>query len=414
MINPRHFLRALAILAVFHLGAVVQATELHTVKVTLSGKGVVELFSSPPATEGDGTRKLFTRSGSVKLEADSFVELFFDTATGYRIESVTVNGFDITSEVIGPVTAAATAEPVTPPVSTFGFFSFDLTENHHFVVRYVIDSPLGDFGLAFKEGAGSSILDVTGPYTGFLPTKGNPYTLDVAMDESGKLIGMGTVDGFVNSHRNFKDTNQFEIKGSLKTQNGVPTASGSASGKGMLDGEDVSGSGKLKLPISFTPDLIVEGITLSASAKEGGVRSVERTKMGELLAKPEDVENVQEDWNLTLTLAEMENAKGKKFVAASAILNLPNGEKTQFREKKVTYSLKNGYSVNFGVGVQLDAQGIPIMDEKGRLVLDRKSRIMISKALFERNGDAWVPTTGVLKYRFLGQKGVGDLVNFLQ
>jgi hypothetical protein len=33
--------------------------------------------------------------------------------------------------------------------------------------------------------------------------------------------------------------------------------------------------------------------------------------------------------------------------------------------------------------------------------------------LLEQNGNDWVPTSGLLKYGFLGQKGEGNLLDFL-
>jgi hypothetical protein len=206
--------------------------------------------------------------------------------------------------------------------------------------------------------------------------------------------------------------NQVSATGSLKTVNDKPTVSVKATVKGTLDGDQISGSGKASAPLEFTPveggGQVLENVTASGSAKENGVAFTDK----ETVTIPAETNEVARAWNLQLSIAEKTDPKGKTFNVASLILNLPNGDKTGFKEKKVTYSIKKGYSITFSGGVKLDAAGNPKVDLKGKPILDRKSRIVITKMKLVKTGGVWKPTEGTLSYQFLGQKGSGDLLDF--
>lgn len=386
-----NLLRALFALALFQLCALASSAATWDVKITIVGRGTVTLYTFGDGESGPGTT--FEQSGKVTVKDGESAYAMFTPADGYRILQLADNGTNI--EMWEENSSAS--------------YEFEISGNHHLVVRFGAESPTGEFEFQSNDSsAATPIVDITGTYTGLVPTKGNPYTLDVAMDDSGKIDAMGTVDGFEN-----KDgTDGVEGSGSLKTKNGSPTASGSASTEGTLDGEPVSGSGSANAPIEVTDGIKgpeINGVVVSGAGREKGVRFKEKRQMVTVPAQPA---NISKNWSLALSLAEKTNAKGKKYVAASGILTLSNGEKTQFNEKKVAYSSKRGYSVNFAKGVKLDALGNPILDAKGKPVIDRKSTMAISKMLLERTGFAWEPTAGMLKYKFLGQKGQGNVLDF--
>jgi hypothetical protein len=45
--------------------------------------------------------------------------------------------------------------------------------------------------------------------------------------------------------------------------------------------------------------------------------------------------------------------------------------------------------------------------------IDRRSSISIKRLLFSQQGADWQPTNGVITYKFLGQKGTGNLLDFV-
>jgi hypothetical protein len=70
----------------------------------------------------------------------------------------------------------------------------------------------------------------------------------------------------------------------------------------------------------------------------------------------------------------------------------------------VRYSAKRGYSLSFTRGTNVTLNPAKI---------DKKSSISIKRLLFSQQGTDWQPTNGVLTYKFLGQKGTGNLLDFL-
>jgi hypothetical protein len=383
-------LRALGLLAIFQLCAFAQEPQNFTVKITIAGKGSVKL--TPFVGTVPGETQTFLESGKTIVQQGSGVFVQFIPSPGYKVGSASDNG-----EAIRP-------RGTTPGSASY---SFVIGEDHELAVKFIIDSPTGSFPLAFKDGAGIPIVDITGNYTGILPKKKNPYTMDVAMDDSGKVDAMGSVTGFVND----EGENKVEGSGAVKTKNGTPTTKGRAATSGMLDGVAVSGSGESKIPVEITTGMQgpqVEDVVVTGSGKEGDKRFSD----SQTVVIPAQPANLDKNFGIALTLAEETNDNGKPIILASAILTLPNGERTKFAEKKAVYSLKNGYSINFLNGVKIDTNGDPIPNTKGKPTIDRKSTVAISKMLLERSNGSWVPTEGLLKYKFLGQKGQGDVVNF--
>jgi hypothetical protein len=360
-----------------------------TLKVTIIGKGAV---TGSASLTGTPTQTInFTESGSVSIVKGQEVSLFFPPDTGYRLLSVTDNGesvFTRRGRVI-----------IIPP------YSATFTENHSLVVKYEIDSPVGTFPLAYNPNSPTSvaIADVTGNYGGKIPGKPNLYSMTVTMDESGKVMALGTVKGFVN-----KKTGDGSVKGkgAVKTINGLPTTTGNAGIEGTLDGKVIKGSGKANIPVQVTTTMsgpIVPGIVASGNAVQDGAAFNQPPGTFTAPAQPA---NVSKNLSINLELKEVTDAKGRTSVTAEATVIMPTDQKTKFAAKRVKYSLAKGYTVAFSGGRVLDMSNNPT-------TVDKKTTLLISNLKFTKNGDDFVPNGGLLKYRLLGQKGQGYVTDFL-
>jgi hypothetical protein len=87
---------------------------------------------------------------------------------------------------------------------------------------------------------------------------------------------------------------------------------------------------------------------------------------------------------------------------ASAQLVLPNGETIVFPQKRTAYNKKTGYTVLFTRGTNTTAQKI-----------DTKTSISIKGMTLVMGGTGWQPAGGTLTYQFFGQKGTGNLMEFI-
>jgi hypothetical protein len=279
------------------------------------------------------------------------------------------------------------------------------------VDAFVASFPTAAAVLAFDEGSDATpIVDVTGNYSGRFPGSRKPYEADVAMDESGKVETMGKVDGYTHPTKG----EDVKVKGTVKTVNNTPTVSGRGNVKGgTMDGEPVGGSGNIAVPLVESPT--EEGSEFNAAVGSGSatVDGERFKKPATMVSVPAESGNGSKDWSLSLTITEKTDSNDKPYLAASAILYLPNGDRTQFKERKLKFSAKTGlYSTTFASGIKLDQASQPIL-VNGKQVIDRKSRIVITELDVETSGDPRQPTDGLLKYKFLGQKGSGDLLDFL-
>jgi len=265
--------------------------------------------------------------------------------------------------------------------------------------------------LAFKEdSSATAIVDVTGNYNGTFPSSDHEYTADAAMDESGKVVGMGSVDTYTHPTRG----SDVRLTGRVKTVNNTPTVEGGGSVKGgTLDGDSVGGKGKITVPLVVSST--DEGPEFRAGVASGsGSRNGETFKqIPTVVDIPTEPDNIAKDWSLALSIYERIDSKGRPYLAASSTLYLPNGDKTQFAEKKLSFSTKTGtYSISFASGIKIDAASEPILNAKGKPVVDRKSRVIITEMTVEATGEPRQPTGGMMSYKFLGQKGSGDLLSF--
>lgn len=93
-------------------------------------------------------------------------------------------------------------------------------------------------------------------------------------------------------------------------------------------------------------------------------------------------------------------------MAASAQLRLPSGDTIVYPEIAAKYSAKTGYSLPFKGGTNVTVQpNLP----------DKKSTVSIkgmTLAMQDSSTD-YQPTAGTISYQFLGQKGSGNLLDFL-
>lgn len=379
--------------ALFFTSNLAEAQKLSwKVAITPAGGGTVEWQTSSPAATG-----IFSKSGTLTFDKGAYVDLTFKTNAGYRLTNVVKN-----------------LDQWLDFLDDNNHYQFGPVSNPHVIaVVYAVDTPVGDFNLAYPDGKAPMIADVTGNYQG-VTADSRDYDVDVAMDEAGKLSAIGTVDGIV-------PKNGGPIQGAvgtIKTVNNTPTAQGSGSFTGTMDGEVLTakgaGTGK---PLEFQnagADLVSVTGTGSGSAKVADESYSAKPTTASHPLTDEEKSNLAKEWDLKLAIREITNPKtGKKSFVSSSTLNLPNGEKTFFKERAVTYTIKNGYTISFAKGVKLDEAGNPILDPKNQKpVIDSKSSVKVTKMKMAGSQSNWTVTDGVINYAFLGQKGIGKLADF--
>ena len=386
----RTILLSLLILATSGL---VQAASI-TWKVVISpkGGGTVQWRTSSPAASGT-----LTNSGSLKFDSGAYVDLTFKAQAGYQLTSVFKN-IDIW----------------TPYLDGNSHYQFGPVGGAHVIAAlFSVITPSGTFKFDFPDGKATTVADVTGNYKGITTKNHRNYNADVAMDEAGKLSAIGTVDGIVP-----KSGGPIQGSGgSIKTVNNQPTAQLKGAFAGTKDGVTTTASGTCNGPLTVqdTGDgKSVAGGLGSGTAKVGDVTSSLKPTATNFTVSAAQKANLTKSWNMSLTISENVNAKtGKRTLAASAILTLPSGDKTFFKEKTVTYTVKSGYTIAFSKGVKLDAVGNQMIDPKtGKPALDTKSAVAVTQMLITGSPGHWTVTDGTMTYSFLGQKGKGNVTDF--
>ncbi len=264
--------------------------------------------------------------------------------------------------------------------------------------------PTGNYTFTFPTGNAllTAIAYLAGTYTGVTPRGSRPFTVDVAQDESGRLMAMGTVEGIADADGNSQLSGGV---GSVTTVNDVPTARSKGAFVGTKDGDPASSKGEASLPLEIM-DIGggTNGVmgTVNGSGKVAGVPLVFKNEPVTKPVTAEDMANFKRDWGLQLII-EQKDINGKLQTVASAILTLPNGDQINFPERKARYSPTKGYKLSFKKGTNVTMNPA---------TLDKKSSVAIKGLLFVQQGDEWTPTAGTIRYRFLGQKGTGDLMQF--
>lgn len=382
-------------LALFCMGALTEAsaaTVKWSVIITPTGGGSVAWATSSPPKSG-----ILLKSGTLQFDAGAYVDLTFRTQSGFQLTTLRKNADDILDWLDS--NQHTRFGPVGGP--------------HIIVAVFSVINPTGDFALNFPDGEATRIVDVTGNYTGTTPNFGNRnYNVDVAMDESGKLTAMGTMAGVVPKGGGPINASV----GSLKTLNDTPSAQLKSGFTGTVDGNEASASGSASGPLTLSDagggNFKLNGVA-SGRSTINGTRDVSGPNSGDFPVTAAQAANTRKAWKLDLKFREVVSPTGKKSVYTSSILTLPSGDKTSFKERKLTFSVKNGYSTAFVAGTKLDTGGNPILDAKGRPVIDRKSKVKIVKMRIVGVPGHWIVTDGLLSYRFLGQKGKGNAKDFI-
>ncbi len=399
---------ALLVLLVTGSSALAQSISW-SVNILPPGSSVITWSTTSPVANGT-----LTKSGKITFNSLSNIDFHFAANPGYQLIHVLKNAEDEIvwvnshggNDSFGPVKKAHTITVICEQLNPTGNFTGTYTDAKNL----------------------TAIADVTGNYNGTTTIKNTSrtYNADVAMDDSGKLSAMGTATGIAN-----KDGGPLVSgsAGSVKTVDDKPYADLKGSFKGSVDGKPATTSGAASGDLVFEtsdPQTQLAG-TASGSAVVDGKKSTAKPTAGNLNVPAADVFKLKKSWGLTLSIVEVPaTAKVKKHVTASGVLRLTSGESSKFLPKKVTYSKKTGYLVSFASGQKLDTLGNPVyvknpktgankLDSKGNpiSVIDKKSTVKISKMLLNRSDSAWVPASGLMEYKFLGQKGKGDLASFL-
>lgn len=304
------------------------------------------------------------------------------------------------------------ATPVENPVGSFVFSSPEAPD----VAPYPITE------MAYLEG---SYVD-TGSYLN--------VTVDLAMDESGKVLAMGLLPGF----RDKKDVKAGMTEDSqnvrtlyVRTINGEPVLTGNAAAAGEYDDDGVTttedsttkGTGQADIflgsfPPVEDPNFDVVPVMSSYKGKIESDKSKEKPSMSFLYLDPNQVRNLTlKGWGMTLTITEKLDSRNKPYPVASLSLIKPDGNtEVRFPERRLRdYSDRFGYSMQFSSGALFkDSQ--PVLDSRGKPVKDKTTTVKFSNLLFKKNSDDdfvfFEPAAGVIDYAFFGQKGYGHAFNF--
>lgn len=265
--------------------------------------------------------------------------------------------------------------------------------------------PTGNFSFGFPSGIPglAAIASIIGNYTGTDPFGSTRnYNIDVAQDDSGKVASMGTVDGITNDEGG---PDLMGPPGAVTTVNNEPTLSLKGGFSGASDGTPGSFKGTASGPAELT-DIGggTNGLALTAtgSGESDGVPQTLNNAPVVIPSTPDMEANFgKKNWILTLTINNTV-VNGKDVTTATAELTLPNGDVVQYPERKVKYSPTKGYKLKFKKGTNVTADP----------PLATKSSISITGLTFTQMGEDWDPSGGIIAYRFLGQQGIGNLLDF--
>jgi len=383
-------MRRVAALAAFCLGALllgeVQGVTW-TVAVVPSSGGDVTWSTTAPAKNG-----VLTKSGKLTFDSGSFVHLTFQAQPGYQLTKVTKNTEDITAWLDAA------------HHTSFG----PVTKTHVIVAVFSVINPTGTVSLTAPTGNPdiTQIADVTGHYVGTSPTRHHrPYDITVAMDEDGKLSAIGTISG-ITPKAGGPLMGSF---GQIDTIKGDPTARMKGKFIGVRDGVEGTCSASATGPVAVT-DIGggQQGVTGTASGggKLGGVPYREKSTPVQIPVTPQNVANLDEKWGLTMTIAnKVDPRTHKPYVGANGTLTLPNGTVIVFPEKRLKYSITRGYSVALTRGTNVTVNPTKI---------DKKASVVLRRMTLTQVGGIWKPNAGTVSYRFLGQKGTANVVDFVK
>jgi hypothetical protein len=370
------------------------------VKITPSGSGQVSWICDDPPGQG-----VFTGAGgsfSYTMNV-SYIVLTFTPNTGGSIVKVTSDEGDETPYLFGP------------DLNMLSWFG--PSENSKKITvtfsggTSTVENPTGTFSFVFPTNSTvlAAIANISGNYVGQTPTSAKRnYTVDIAQDESGKVAGMGTVDGIIPSGGSPANNTISGNVGAISTINNEPTAQFKGKFTGTRDDVPVSTSGSSKGPVEISDiGSGTNGVTGTASFKSnfGGVPYSAKNQPLAIPVSPSTAANLHKQWDLQLSIQSKISPKtSKSYIGATAILTRPDGDVIIYPERVVKYSSKTGYSVAFKGGTNMTA--VPNAP-------DKKSTVAIKGMTMTKQGLTWTPSGGTLSYAFLGQKGSGELLDFV-
>jgi hypothetical protein len=367
-----------------------------TVKITPTGSGQVLWTTTDPTAGGtiSGSGGSFTYTVN-----SSDVVMTFVPNPGGSIVKVMTNEGDDTAWVLSHNNTDEWPGPGENSKKVAVIFSGGTTPP--------VIGPTGAFGFSFPTNNPSltAITDITGNYAGVTPySHHRNYNVDVAQDESGKLTAMGTVSGITNAAGNNQLAGSI---GAITTVNNQPTAQLKGKFDGTVDGKVVTASGSGQGPVAVSNiGGGTNGVTGtgSGSAKANGVPYPVKKNIPIKLPAPDAASHIRKSWSIELTITNTAPASGKSSIMASALLTLPNGDQISFPAKKTKYSAKTGYALSFKGGTNTTI--VPN-------AVDKKTAVSIKGMTLVETNTVWKTTAGTMSYQFLGQKGTGNLMDFL-
>ena len=300
-----------------------------------------------------------------------------------------------------------------------------------------VESPVGTFTFATPPLPPAAPYPITemaylaGSYVN------SPYayfgaTVDLAMDESGKVLAMGVLPGF----RTKKDVKAGVSTDSdnartlyVRTRAGEPVLTGNATASGEYDDDGTpttpdsatKGSGQADIDLGafppFTdPHYQVVPVMSSFTGRLATDKGREKPAMSFLYLDPNQVRALtRRDWQMTLTISQKLTPRGSPFYVAALHLIKPDGSQVQFPERTVTYSSRFGYTISFSNGLVFNTTFTGLATIV-RPVIDRTTKVTFNNLSFKKEfintTPFFVPASGVIDYAFLGQKGFGQAFDF--
>ncbi len=390
------------------IGLASASTITWSIVINPPGSCVITWSTDSPIASG-----VFTKSGKLSFNQGANISMHFASAPGYQLDHVYKNLDDELPWILwnngntsfGPVQKAHVIAALSSLINPTGTFSGNYSDEKNL----------------------TPIVEITGNYNGTRTLYGasRNYSMDVAMDDTGKVVALGTVSGL--QDKTGAAPLALRGTGAVKTVGNEPRLNLKTNLHGQLDGQPYQANG------SVNGDLLVEQRDgnyeldgrAGGSSTWNGTRQTRPMQDGALIVPADKVAKIRKSWGLRLQFNETW-VKGKRQVNLTAQLRLPNGEYRNFPTRKVAYSQGNGYNVVLTGARKLDANMVAIyvkdpktgqnkLDSKGNPipVVDRKCRLKLSQMTFEQNGSSWQPTGGQLGYEFLGQKGTGEITEWL-
>lgn len=262
--------------------------------------------------------------------------------------------------------------------------------------------PLGSLLITFPTSNAflPHIVSLTGSYPGTSATSNRNYNVNVVQDDSGKLTLLGTVDGLLGR----TGSPQIGAVGFIRTIQGKPMLRLRGSLSGTLDGLPLRGSGTFTAPTALAGFASGFGLSVTGSyaGKLGETPFSGRKALLQIPVLADSAANIHDGWSVGLDIHSKTIGKTQRtFVTAQ--LFLPSGDTIAFPERPAHYT-KTGYTFSFVGGTNITANPP---------VRNHRASIGIRTMSMGQGGNGFVPTSGTIRYHFLGQGGTANLVDFM-